>query len=818
MHVLKFGGSSIGDPDRIESVIGIIKKRAEQGQRLSVIFSAYQGVTDQLILMGKMAEQGDENYKQLFNQIEERHISTADALISLKNRSALLTQLKILLNDLEEILYGVFLIRELTLKTLDYIQSFGERLSAYTISASLGDRGVHNTFIDSRLVIKTDNHFGGARVQAKISEDHIRRRFADESSVYIITGFIGSTDKEETTTLGRGGSDYSASIFGAALDAQEIEIWTDVDGVLTTDPGKVPEAFSIAQMTYEEAMELSHFGAKVIHPPTMQPALDKKLPIRILNTFNTEFIGTVISAEKVSNPYLIRGISSIDSVALLQIRGSGMVGSRGIAERIFGALARNNINIILISQASSEHSICLAILPEMSEKAETALREELKYEIHYDLVNEIIVEPDMAIIAVVGENMRHRKGIAGKVFQTLGGNGINISAIAQGSSELNISMVVARQDETRALNVLHRVFFSPERRTANLFLVGAGLVGGELLKQISEWEAKQSEDKKLHLSLQGICNTKKMLLNSRGIDPGNWNEALQKEGKTYLVDAYFSEMLSMSLPGSIMVDCTSNEKITDYYAALLEKGISIVTPNKIANTRSKDFYRNLKKHAKNGGSEYLYETTAGAGLPVIKTIRDLIDSGDDIIKIEGVLSGTMSYLFNNYNADVSFADLVRKARNLGYTEPDPRSDLSGLDVVRKLLILIRETGTAFEMNQIDRIEFLPESIRNAESLETFLALMDEQEELFREKYQKAAAGNKALRYMARFWDSKATVALEAVPATHPAYTLSGGENIVSITSRLYREYPLVIRGLGAGAEVTAAGVLSDILKIGATAP
>lgn len=811
MHVLKFGGSSIGTADRIGNVLQLIIDRAGKGESLSVIFSAYQGITDQLIDMGQRAEGGDDSYKELLHHFEERHIQTADALISLKGRSHVLTHIKILLNDLEEILYGIYLIRELTAKTLDYLLSFGERLSGYTISECLKDRGIDNRFIDSRTLVKTDNQYGKARVMPDVTEKNIRNEINGQDHVYIITGFIASTVNDETTTLGRGGSDFSASLFGAALEVQEIEIWTDVDGVLTADPRKVPDAFSIDQMTYEEAMELSHFGARVIHPPTMQPALDKKLPIRILNTFNPSFPGTLITDRVEENRFIIKGISSIDAVALLQIRGSGMIGSTGIAERIFNALAKNDINIILISQASSEHSICLAIQPEASARAKMALEDELKYEIHYEMINEIAVEPDMAIIAVVGENMRQRKGIAGRVFQTLGENGINISAIAQGSSELNISMVIAREDETRALNVLHRAFFDNGQKGIHIFLTGTGLVGGAFIRQIA---ALQKKDPKAQLMLCGICNTRKMLVDRKDIASHNWEEKLDAQGHASDVALFVKEAIRLALPRSVFVDGTSSDTVVDLYPEILDGGMSIVTPNKIANTRDTAFFSAVKGRIESNNVRYAYETTVGAGLPVIKTLRDLIDSGDHIMCIEGVLSGTMSYLFNTYDGSVPFAGVVRKAQELGYTEPDPRSDLSGLDVKRKLLILIREAGLAFELNHIVMEDLLPEAVNKAPDIDAFYNELGKVEEVFAARIKKADKEGKKLRYIARFRDGQARVSLEAVSADHPFYNLRGSENIIAFTTGYYQDYPLVIKGPGAGAEVTALGVLTDVLKVG----
>jgi len=813
MKILKFGGSSVGSADRIKNVLSIIDQTAKQENTVCVIFSAYQGVTDQLIEMGKLAAAGKEEYRDLLSRFHKRHRETGRELISVRNWKKIQTHIGKVQKNLDEILYGVFLVKELTAKTLDYIMSFGERLSAYTISAALQDKNIENTYVDTRNVVVTDNMFGNARVDFKKTNKKIRSLIGDKKHLYIITGFIGATAEQETTTLGRGGSDFSASIFGAALGAGEIEIWTDVDGVMTADPRKVSQAFSIKQMTYDEAMELSHFGAKVIHPPTMQPALDKNITLRIKNTFNPSFEGTLISKKSALNGAVIRGLSSIDNVALLQIQGSGMIGATGIAERIFRALAAVQVNIILISQASSEHSICLGVLPDCADRAKKALTHELRYELHYGQINEISIETDMSIIAVVGENMRRTKGIAGKIFQTLGKNGVNISAIAQGSSELNISMVIARKDEKKALNAIHNNFFIAEQKILNIFVVGTGLIGSALLAQIRKQLPYLEEKTFLQIRVTGLADIDHMCMNEQGIPLKTWPAQLKKSGEKSDLNSFLKRMKTLSLPNSVFVDCTASREVAAFYPAILKAGISVVTPNKMANAQSMKKYNELRNLTRKSNIQFLYETNVGAGLPVVGMIRDLLSSGDKIKKIEGVLSGTLSYLFNQFDGTKPFSDIVAEARQRGYTEPDPRQDLNGMDVARKILILIREAGYHVEMRALKIESLLPPETESAGSLNEFFRVLKKYDNTFESKRLQAQKKGCRLRYMARFEDGRAQIKLTAVDSNHPFYTLNGSENIIAIHSDYYDLYPLVIKGPGAGAAVTAAGVFADILRL-----
>ena len=813
MKVLKFGGSSVGDPKRIKNVISIVKQSIQTNKKIAVVFSAFQGVTDELISLSNMAASGDGEYFERFKSLEKNHILIAKELLNVKTQSNTLANLKLNLNELEDVLHGVFLVKELSPRTSDFILSFGERLSSYIISQILIDNAVDCEFLDSRQIIKTDENFGAAKVDFITSNKNIIKYFKSHKKLQVITGFIASTKTNETTTLGRGGSDYTASIFASALNAKEIEIWTDVDGVLTADPKKVKKAFSLKNLTYEEAMELSHFGAKVIHPPTMQPALDKKIPIRIKNSFNPAFKGTVINGVSEANDYWIKGISSIDEISLIRIQGGGMVGEAGLAQRIFAALGSKRINIILITQASSEHSLCLAILPNDADSAVKAIQKELHYEINEKKIYDPIVENNLSIIAVVGENMRNKPGLSGKVFQALGKNGINIVAIAQGSSELNISTVVSKDNVAKGLNALHDAFFLSITKTVNLFIVGTGLIGGTLLRQISNQASFLAKEYLLNIKIIALANRKKMLIDSNSIDPAEWEERVaNSESKTNLSELV-GRMKKLNLPNSIFVDCTASEEVVDQYQDILDASISIVAPNKKANSRSMEFYLSLKKSALYHNVKFMYETNVGAGLPIINTVRDLVSSGDKIIKIEGILSGTLSYLFTSFTKGKSFSQILKEAKVKGFTEPDPRDDLNGLDFARKLLILAREVGMKMELSDVKVENIVPLKARNSKSVDDFFIKLEKCDDEFELKRKNAENHGKVLRYIAKLENGKAEIFLQEIDEKHPFYSLSATDNIIALTTKHYKERPIVIKGPGAGADVTAAGVFADIIRI-----
>jgi aspartokinase/homoserine dehydrogenase 1 len=810
MKVLKFGGSSVQTPERIRNVVKIIK--ADKQARV-VVCSAFGGITDQLISTAKMAEQGDEDYKNLFKEIEKRHIDAAKELIEIKRQSSVVAQVKNLLNELEELLEGIFLLRELSKRTLDNIVSFGERFSCYIISEYAKDEGLNASYLDTRKVIKTNNNFTNAAVDFEATDKLIRQYIAQHPELQIATGFIGSNAEGVTTTLGRGGSDYTVSIFGAALDASAIEIWTDVDGVMTADPRKVAQAFPVPTLTYEEAMELSHFGAKVIYPPTMVPALKKNIPILIRNTFNPDFKGSIIYNQSSNDGKAVKGITSISNIALLRVQGSGMVGVAGVSARLFGALAKESISVILITQASSEHSICFAVKPEEAPLAVKLINEEFAIEIQRSEIDKVVAEYDLSIVAIVGENMKKTSGVAGKMFQSLGKNGINITAIAQGSSELNISVVIKKEDEVKALRALHQAFFLSDIKVINVFIVGVGLIGSTLLKQMQEQKNYLLKEYSIDFKVIALANSKKKLFDVNGIDLAVWKERLLNSPEAMDMESFVKEMEQLNLPNSVFIDNTASALVSSFYERILKASISIVTPNKIASSSGYHQYQNLKDLAKKHDVVYLYETNVGAALPVISTLQDLVNSGDKILKIEAVLSGTLSYIFNTFDSTKKFSEVVKDAKLKGYTEPDPREDLSCSDVARKILILTRECGYPMESSDITIHGFIPENCQKAPSVEEFFIELEKSDAYFEEMRAKAEKEGKVLRCIAKFENGRADIALQAVGKEHPFYQLSGSDNIIAFTTARYPERPLLVKGAGAGAEVTAAGVFADMIRI-----
>ncbi|MFM8433334.1 MAG: bifunctional aspartate kinase/homoserine dehydrogenase I, partial [Bacteroidota bacterium] len=636
-----------------------------------------------------------------------------------------------------------------------------------------------------------------------------------KNDLEIITGFVAATSHNETTTLGRGGSDYSAAIFGAALGAREIQIWTDVDGVLTADPRKVRKAFTVPQMTYREAMEMSHFGAKVIHPPTILPALSKGIPLRIKNSFRPDHPGTFISTKAVSSGFLVKGISSIDDVSLITMEGSGMVGVTGISARVFGALSNARINVILITQGSSEHTITFAIKPSDAQHARRAIEYAFALELKSKLIEPLRVEEGLSVLAVIGEDMKNTPGVSGRLFQALGKNGVSIVATAQGSSELNISTVIHKADLVKSLNVIHQAFFLSGTQSLSVFLVGVtGLIGKTLLKQIDSHREYLKQAHALEINVVGLANSKKMYFNGDGINIRRANELLDQNGEKVDHGLFAERMVEMNLPHAVFVDCTSSEEVVAQYVTVLEHSISIVTPNKLANSASYKQYDLLHRIARRRNVRFLYETNVGAGLPVINTLNSLTASGDRIISIEAVLSGTLSFIFNTFREGMRFSDIVKEAREKGYTEPDPRVDLSGKDVARKLLILARETGLKLEMKDISIDQILPANCLRAKTVNDFMRELKTADPYFQAMLSKAERRRKRLRFIARLENGKASVVLKEVDDNHPFYHLSGSDNIISFLTDRYNDRPLVVKGPGAGAEVTAAGVFADIISIG----
>lgn len=812
MRVLKFGGSSISTTERVEKVIDLVNETSQEDS-VAVVFSAFGGVTDQLITLSQMCSVGDESYHEELKELEERIYHFAKTLIRAKHQSSVFAHLRSTLNELEDVLHGLTLIQELTARTLDFIMSFGERMSTFIISEAMRDRGMDAEFADAREMIKTDETFGAARVNFKLTNRKIREYFASRTSMQIITGFIGGTPKDETSTLGRSGSDYTASIFGAALDADEIVIWTDVNGIMTADPRKVPDAFPLEYVTYEEAMEMSHFGAKVVHPSSMQPAFEKNIPIRIRNTFNPEFAGTMISAKTNESKHRISGVSSIADIALLRVQGSGMIGVTGISSRLFGALAHADINIILITQASSEHTICFAVKPVDAVRAQEVIEKEFSLEIQVNQIDKVVVENDLSIIAVVGENMRHTPGIAGSLFRILGKHNVNVMAIAQGSSERNISAVISKRDETTALNAIHSTFFESLHRKINVILVGTGLIGGTLLRQIWEHRRPLGEHWKFDIRVTGLANSQKMFFDPNGISLDNWEQVLESSGEATDIDVLFENSRKYSLTNCVFVDCTASEEVAQTYPKFLKHRIPIVAANKKAASGSLDYYHQLKQLSRTLDTPFLYETNAGASLPIIQTIEQLRDTGDTILQIEAILSGTLSYIFNVFDGETPFSEVVKHAREKGYTEPDPRDDLDGMDVARKLLILARESGYELEMGNITIDTFLPEECFISEDTDDFFDALRKSDTEMTKRAERARESGKVLRFIASLEWKSARVGLQEIDPAHPFFNIGGGDNIVAFTTKRYNNTPLVVKGPGAGAEVTAAGVFADIVRV-----
>ncbi len=814
MKVLKFGGSSVATPERVKAVADILKRYHANGEQFTVVFSAFGGVTDSLIEMGKLAAKGDETYRDKFADFSRRHFEAADTLFNKEYLEIVNPGLEKNHQVLKNLLHGVFLVREASNRTMDYVLSFGERNSAFIIANFLKQEGIPAAYLDARKVIKTDKTFGAARVDMEQTEKSIQEYYENNPEIQVVTGFIAADRGGLTTTLGRGGSDYTASLIASGLNAESIEIWTDVDGVLTADPRKVTKAFTIPTMTYAEAMEMSHFGAKVIYPPTLMPALKKQIPLSINNTFNPDYAGTLISDVADPGGHAVKGISSINEVALLTLSGSGLFGVPGIAGRLFSALAQGGINVILITQGSSEHAISFAIQPKHALKAKKRVESAFEYEMRMGVVNPVRVEEDLSVVAIIGENMRYRPGISGRLFQALGKNGINAIAIAQGSSELNVSVVINRNNESKALNALHETFFLSDTKELHIFMVGVGLIGSTLIKQIMDQADFLRETRALEIRIVGMINTKKMVFNENGIDLKNWKTSLKESETKADLKNFIAKMKQLNLTNSIFVDNTADESIATFYEEILDSSISISTPNKIATSSAYLQYQRLKTIAQKRGVQFLYETNVGAGLPVISTLNDLIISGDQITKIEGVLSGSLSFIFNSYKEGTSFSAIVKEAQRRGYTEPDPRVDLNGLDVRRKLIILARESGYPIEAKEVVIENILPPACQQAPTVEAFFEELEKADDYFEKMRVKAEAAGKVLRMIAKLDNGHPSIGLEAVDASHPFYGLSGSDNMIVFTTERYKERPLVVRGPGAGAEVTAAGVFAEIIKIG----
>jgi aspartokinase/homoserine dehydrogenase 1 len=816
MKILKFGGTSVGSVESIQALLNILKGEVKQSaaDKPVVVLSAMSGVTNQLIAMAEEAAKGNDFAPQLAN-LEKRHFEVVKGLLEIQNQNPALTRLKINFNQLEELLQGILTLRELTPKTRDLVISYGERCSTLMIS-KIAAQYFPALFVDASDVIKTDSSFGQAKVNTELTEQLIRGlQQENKDSVLFVTGFIASNDAGQITTLGRGGSDYTAAIFGAALNAAQIQIWTDVNGMMTADPRMVKKAFSLTELTYTEAMELSYFGAKVIYPPTMIPAFLKKIPIVIKNTFEPDFEGTVIQHHCKPSNLPIKGISSINNISILNVEGSGMVGKSGFSGRLFSLLAREQINVILITQSSSEHSITFAVSPGDTDRAKQVIEHEFELELMAKKLEHIEIEKDLAILAVVGENMKETPGVSGKLFHSLGRNGVNVRAIAQGSSEYNISVIISSNQLAKALNAVHDAFFVQLTKTLHAFCLGTGNIGKTLFKQLNGHTAFLQENNGIQVKIAGISNTRKMVFNADGISLAKWEEELEESTEQADLPAFIAKMKELNLPNCVFIDNTASPVPIQFYEEVLKSTISIVTCNKIGNSGSYQQYKTFRDSAREHGVDFFYETNVGAGLPIIRTLKDLMNSGDRVQKIEAILSGTISFLFNNFKGDANFHDTVKLAQEKGYTEPDPRDDLRGTDFMRKMLILARDAGYALETADVEIESMLPQACLDASSVDDFYQTLKDENAFFADLKDRAEAGNKVLRYIGKLENGKASITLEMVDESHPFYMLSGSDNIISFTTDRYKERPLVVKGPGAGAEVTAAGVFADLINVGA---
>lgn len=816
MQVLKFGGTSVANAENINKAIHIVQQAVKKNASTVVVLSAFGGITDSLIDAATLASEGNEVYKEKLHLVEQRHLAAVKELIPLDQQSGVLSMVKKRCNEIEDICNGVFLLKELSFRTKDSIISYGELLSSQIFAAKLKALGIPVTWKDARELIVTDSQFGNANVDFEAANKKIQSFFFFlETQLCIIPGFIAS-DGNSNTTLGRGGSDYTAAIIASAVSAAALEIWTDVSGMMTADPRLVSNAKIIHRISYQEAMELSHFGAKVIYPPTIQPVMNKRIPVKIKNTFAPDDPGTLIESDVQKNENSIRGISSINKVSLLSLEGSGMVGIPGFSKRLFEALSAERINVILITQSSSEHSICVGIETNNTGKAKAAVDKIFAYEIETKKVEPLIVETDLAIVALVGDNMKNHPGISGKMFGALGRNGVNIRAIAQGSSERNISTVITAGDVKKSINVLHEEFFETTYKQVNLFITGTGNVGSRLLAQLKQQQQHLLNDLRLQVRIAGIANSKRMYFGDDGIDLSRWAELLQG-GEPMDMQRLIAVIQNSNLRNAVFIDVTADEGVAGKYEHFLQRSISVVACNKIACSSSYEYYKKLKDLAREFNSLFLFETNVGAGLPVIGTLNDLLRSGDRVNRIEAVLSGTLNFVFNNYTGERSFASIVRQAQQEGYTEPDPRLDLSGTDVMRKIMILAREAGEKIEMAQIVNKSFMPEACMKGD-VENFYKEMEEHEEHFKTLVESARQAGKKLKFVASYVSpssgeaGSASVGLQQIDPAHDFYHLYGKDNAVLFYTDRYTELPLVVKGAGAGAEVTASGVFADIIR------
>lgn len=812
MIVLKFGGTSVANANKIKEIANIVSRYIDK-TNIVLVVSALSGITNQLEECGNQAVSDNKSFLDTIKLIEEKHFEIINALVVPKNHSEIAAKIKLFCNEIEDICRGISILKEYTDRSKARLLSLGELMSSVVISSALEHLGHKNQWVDSREIILTDNTYLLARVNHDKSSRLAKSVFSKLKGLSVVPGFIANTINGESSTLGRGGSDYTAALLANYLDAERIEIWTNVNGMLTASPKIVSSAFTIPQMSYEEAMELSHFGAKVIYPPTIQPAKEKNIPIEIRNTLDPDNKGTLITDRPSQKGLDVKGFSSIDNIALVTITGSGMIGIPGIAMRVFKALSFSSVNVLLITQSSSEHTISIGVYSKNAQMACASLNSEFESEIVRHKVNKVNYEDKLTIVAIVGDKMKESIGIAGRAFKILGDNGVNIRAIAQGGTERNISLVISNIDEKKALNALHDGFFLSKYRKIHLFAVGIGAVGGSMLDQLSDQFEYLKDEYALEIRLAGVANSRKMAFDPKGIDLKNYREVLEHSNQKMDLNSFVDNVKTLNLRNSIFIDNTASSDLINIYSAIANLNISIVSSNKIMASLPLVQYEKFKQNLKKRNLKFLHETNVAAGLPLLKTIADLVASGDKITKIQAVLSGSLNYIFNNISPTVSFSEAVLKARELGLTEPDPSIDLSGLDVRRKILILARASGYQLELDDVSKIDIIPEEQLMVSGFDTLMQNLKANNDAIEAMRSEAFSANKKLRYVAEFDKGKAETGLQAVDASHPAYNLDGMDNIILLYTRRYNEQPLVIKGAGAGPEVTASGVFADVMRL-----